>query len=116
MTGMTASILIACATTSMAAYATDAAGAVKDAGPADSKVGKLAAAMSEGEIRKINRETGKITIRHGPLLNLDMPPMTMLFRVQDTAMIDQLKEGDRIRFIAEKINGAYTVTTLEVQK
>jgi len=112
LTGMKASIWIACAATSTVAHATDATDAV----PTESNVGKPAAAMSAGEVRKINRETGKITIRHGPLLNLDMPPMTMLFRVQDAALIDQIKEGDRIRFVAEKINGVYTVTTLEVQK
>jgi len=70
-------------------------------------------AMSEGEVRKINKETGKITIKHGPLANLDMPGMTMVFRVQDPAMLDQVKEGDKIRFIADKIDGVFTVTKIE---
>ena len=69
--------------------------------------------MSEGEVRKINKETGKITIKHGPLANLDMPGMTMVFRVQDPAMLDQVKEGDKIRFIADKIDGVFTVTKIE---
>ncbi|MES2025752.1 MAG: copper-binding protein [Pseudomonadota bacterium] len=71
-------------------------------------------AMSEGEVRKINKETGKITIKHGPLANLDMPGMTMLFRAQDPAMLDQVKEGDKIRFVANKINGVFTVTKIEL--
>ena len=74
------------------------------------------ATMSEGEIRKINLETGKVTIKHGPLVNLDMPGMTMLFRLRDAAMLDQIKEGDKIKFIAEKIDGVLVVTTLQAEK
>ncbi len=70
-------------------------------------------AMSEGEIRKIDRETGKVTIKHGPLANLGMPGMTMVFRLGDAEMMEQIKEGDRIRFVAEKREGVYTVTWLE---
>lgn len=73
-------------------------------------------AMSEGEVRKIIKETGKITIKHGPLANLDMPGMTMLFRAQDPAMLDQVKEGDRIRFVANKIDGVFTVTKIELKE
>lgn len=75
-----------------------------------------AAAMSEGEIRKINKETGKVTIKHGPLQNLDMPGMTMLFRLQDPAMIDQIQEGDKIRFVADKVDGSFVVKSLQVEK
>jgi len=71
------------------------------------------AAMSAGEVRKIDKEAGKITIKHGPLLNLDMPPMTMVFRVKDPAMLDQVKPGDKINFVAEKANGALTVTQMQ---
>ena len=73
-------------------------------------------AMSEGEIRKINKETGKVTIKHGPLQNLDMPGMTMLFRLQDPAMLDQIKEGDKIKFVADKIDGTFVVKSLQVEK
>src|SRR5262249_45636 len=66
---------------------------------------KASAPMSEGEVRKIDRSTGKVTIKHGPLQNLDMPPMTMVFRVKDPAMLDQLKEGDKIKFTADKVDG-----------
>ena len=72
-----------------------------------------AATMTEGEVKKVNKDAGKITIKHGPLSNLDMPAMTMVFRVQDPAMLDQLKEGDQIRFVADKIGGQYTVTQIE---
>ncbi|SFI25599.1 Cu and Ag efflux protein CusF [Collimonas sp. OK307] len=71
------------------------------------------AAMSAGEVRKIDKEAGKITIKHGPLLNLDMPPMTMVFRVKDPAMLDQVKPGDKINFVVEKANGALTVTQMQ---
>lgn len=73
-------------------------------------------AMSEGEIRKVNKDARKITIRHGELKNLDMPPMTMVFQVNDPAMLGQVKAGDRIRFVADKVGGKFTVMQLEVLK
>ena len=75
-----------------------------------------ATSMAAGEVKKIDKDAGKITIKHGPLANLDMPPMTMVFRVKDTAMLDQVKVGDKIGFTAEKLNGALTVTKLEPAK
>lgn len=72
------------------------------------------APLSQGEIRKVDKSAGKLTIKHGPLKNLGMPAMTMIFRVKDAAMLDQVKPGDRIRFLVEKIDGAFTVTRLEV--
>ena len=66
-------------------------------------------AMTAGEVRNVDREQGKVTIRHEPLANLDMPAMTMVFRVTDPAMLDRVKEGDRIRFVAERRDGALTV-------
>jgi len=75
-----------------------------------------AAALSEGEVRKVDKDAKKITIKHGPLTNLDMPPMTMVFQVKDPKMLDQVKAGDKVRFIAEKIGGQYTVTTVEAAK
>jgi Cu(I)/Ag(I) efflux system protein CusF len=73
-------------------------------------------AVSEGEIRKIDPATRKLTIKHGELKNLDMPPMTMVFQVKDPAMIEQVKPGDKIKFRAEKVNGAFTVIEIEVVK
>ncbi len=70
------------------------------------------AAMSEGEVKKVNKETGKLTIKHGELKNLDMPPMTMVFQVKDKAILEQVKAGDRINFVADKVDGKFTVMQL----
>lgn len=75
-----------------------------------------ATSFAEGEIKKIDKGAEKITIKHGPLTSLDMPAMTMVFRVKDAAMLDQVKSGDKVKFIAEKINGALTVTSLQLDK
>jgi len=69
--------------------------------------------MSDGEVRKIDREQGKLTLRHGPIQNLEMPGMTMVFKVADPKMLDQLKEGDKVRFSADRVGGAITVTHIE---
>lgn len=70
-------------------------------------------ASTEGEVRKIDRDAGKITLRHGPIAHLDMPAMTMVFRAQDPAMLDRVKEGDKVRFSADKIGGQMTVTKID---
>ena len=75
-----------------------------------------AAPMSTGEVKKVDKSSGKVTIKHGPLGNLGMPAMTMVFRVKDPAMLDQMKEGDKINFVAEKVNGAITVIKVEPAK
>lgn len=74
------------------------------------------APLADGEIKKVDKEAGKITIKHGPLANLSMPAMTMVFRVKDPAMLDQVKSGDKVKFLAEKVNGALTITTLQADK
>jgi Cu/Ag efflux protein CusF len=73
-------------------------------------------AMSEGEIKKVDKDTGKLTIKHGELKNLGMPGMTMVFKVQDPAMLYKVKQGDKVRFIADKVGGALTVTSIEAAK
>jgi Cu/Ag efflux protein CusF len=73
-------------------------------------------AMSEGEIRKVDKDAQKITIKHGPLANLDMPAMTMVFQVKDPALLDKVKAGDKVKFRAEKVGAAYMVTTIEAAK
>ncbi len=75
-----------------------------------------ASAMSDGMVRKIDAPNGKITLKHGPIANLDMPGMTMVFRVQSPALLDNLKPGDAVRFHAESINGALTVTAIHAVK
>jgi Cu(I)/Ag(I) efflux system periplasmic protein CusF len=74
------------------------------------------APMSDGEVRKIDKEAGKITIKHGPLVNLDMPGMTMVFRVKDPSMLDRVKEGDKIKFVADRVNGSLTVIQMVPSK
>ena len=76
----------------------------------------LAAEMSEGEVRKVDKPAAKLTIRHGELRNLDMPPMTMVFQVRDAALLDKVKAGDKVRFQAEKSGTAYVVTAIEVAR
>jgi len=73
-------------------------------------------ALSDGEVRKVDKDAKKITIKHGPLANLDMPPMTMVFQVKDPALLNQVKAGDKVKFQAEKIGGAFTVTRIEPAK
>ena len=72
--------------------------------------------MSTEEVKKVDKSSGKVTIKHGPLDNLGMPAMTMVFRVKDPAMLNQLKEGDKINFVADKVNGAITVIHAEPAK
>ena len=72
--------------------------------------------MTEGEIRKVDKDTKKITIKHAEIKNLDMPGMTMLFQVKDPAMLDRVKPGDKVKFKAEKAGGAIVVTEIEVTK
>jgi Cu(I)/Ag(I) efflux system protein CusF len=72
-----------------------------------------ASANTSGEVRRIDAAAGKITIKHGAISNLDLPAMTLVFHVADPAMLDNVKPGDKVRFAADKINGQYTITTLE---
>jgi len=69
--------------------------------------------MIDGEIKKVDKDAAKLTIKHAELKNLDMPPMTMVFRVKDKAMLDQVAAGDKVRFAADKVGGALTVVALE---
>lgn len=72
--------------------------------------------MSEGTIKKVDKAAGKITIAHGPLENLNMPGMTMAFAVKDKAMLDQVKVGDKVHFVADSVDGTLTVTKIETTK
>lgn len=71
------------------------------------------AALTDGEIRKVDKEAKKLTIKHGPISNLEMPAMTMVFQVKDPGMLDQVKAGDKVRFRAERDGGAYIVTRID---
>jgi len=71
------------------------------------------APSNDGEIRNVDRSTGKITIKHGPLIKLNMPAMTMAFRVKDPSLLDAVKPSDRVKFDAEHSGGAFVVTRIE---
>ena len=72
------------------------------------------APMVNGQVTRIDEAAGKITLRHGPIKKLDMNEgMTMVFRVQDPAMLKRVKVGDNVRFDADRINGQFTVTKIE---
>ena len=65
--------------------------------------------MSDAEVRKVDKESRKITLKHGEIKNLDMPPMTMVFNVSDASMLDKLQAGDKVRFRATNEGGKFTV-------
>jgi Cu/Ag efflux protein CusF len=72
--------------------------------------------LTDGEVRKVDKDNQKITLKHGELKNLGMPGMTMVFQVKEAAMLDQVKAGDKVRFAADKANGGYVVTEIEAAK
>jgi Cu/Ag efflux protein CusF len=74
------------------------------------------AALADGQVTKIDTAQGKITLRHGPIKNLDMDAMSMVFRVQDPAMLKQVKIGDKIKFEADRVNGQITITKIQKSK
>jgi len=104
---------IACLLFAPGSYAAGDSPADNAAGTTSTESGQ---AMTSGVVKKVDKDTGKVTIRHGPIENLGMPQMTMIFRVKDPAMLDRLKEGDEIHFIAEKVDGALTVMQFEQVK
>lgn len=73
------------------------------------------AAAATGEVTKLDKAAGRVTLKHGEIKNLDMPPMTMVFRVRDAKLLEPLAVGDRVRFEAEKIDGQYTLTSISKQ-
>ena len=72
--------------------------------------------MAEGEIRKVSKDTGKVTIKHGEIKNLDMPPMTMVFTAKDPTMLDKLVVGDKVRFAVVDEGGKMLVTDIQPVK
>jgi Cu(I)/Ag(I) efflux system protein CusF len=69
---------------------------------------------AEGEVRKVDKEASKVTLKHGEIKSLDMPAMTMVFVVKDKAMLDSVKAGDKVRFKVVNDAGKFTVTELQV--
>ncbi len=84
------------------------------AGASQNEGGVAGGQMVDGVVRKVDKDAGKITIRHEELKDLGMPAMTMVFRAKDPAMLDQVKAGDKVQFQAEKSGGKITLTKLSV--
>ena len=84
--------------------------------PAGASAPASTRSMADGEVRKIDKEQGKITLKHGPSASIDMPGMTMVFKVANLKMLDTIKQGDKVKFAADKVDGAFTVTAIEVSK
>jgi len=105
---------------SIAAGEHEGHGAMSGMGHDDMKMQSKAPAdtqLVEGTVKKVDKAAGKVTLTHGPLTNLGMTMgMTMAFRVKDAAWLDQMKAGDKIRFLAEDANGVYTVVKYEPTK
>lgn len=80
------------------------------------KAADAATEMTDGEIRKVDKENGKLTIKHAEIKSLDMPGMTMVFQVKDKAMLDKVQAGDKVKFKAASESGKFTVTELEAVK
>jgi Cu(I)/Ag(I) efflux system protein CusF len=99
------SILAACAAAAVLAAMPTFAQA--PSGPAD---------LTEAEVRKVDKENKKVTLKHGQIKNLDMPPMTMVFNVTDAAALEKLQPGDKIRFRAANEGGKYMATEIQPAK
>ncbi len=72
--------------------------------------------FADGEVRKVDKSAGKITLKHGEIKSLDMPPMTMVFSVPDKALLDKVKAGDKVQFRAANQDGRLTVTEIQAGK
>lgn len=81
--------------------------------PAAAPVAAGALPWAEAEVRRVDAGAGAVTLRHGDIRNLDMPPMTMVFRTRDPKVLDGFKAGDKVRFTADRIDGTYTVLSME---
>lgn len=72
--------------------------------------------LVNGEVKKVDKDAGKITLRHDEIKHLGMPVMSMVFRVKDRAMLDRVKTGDKVRFMADRVNGALTIVELKAAR
>ncbi|MFM0597244.1 copper-binding protein [Paraburkholderia dilworthii] len=72
-------------------------------------------ALTDAEVKKVDPASGMVTLKHGALENVGMPPMTMAFKVKDAAMVKQVREGDKVKVRVENVNGTLTIVKLEKQ-
>lgn len=98
-----------------AQQAADHAGYQSATAKSDAKA-KAPNTLADGEVRKVDRDAKKITLRHGPIPSLDMGPMSMVYQVKDSAMLDKVKAGDKVKFDAEKAGANYVITRIEPAK
>jgi Cu/Ag efflux protein CusF len=75
-----------------------------------------AAAAADGVVQKIDADQQKLTLKHGPIANLGMPAMTMVFKAADPGMLKLVKVGDKVKFDADRVNGQMTITRIEKMK
>jgi Cu/Ag efflux protein CusF len=115
-TGMALALSMAAAMPAWAASHAGGHGAHGDHGKPAAQTSTMAATgdMTDGEVRKVDKEGGKLTLKHADIKSLDMPPMTMVFVVKDKAMLDKLKAGDKIKFKAINDAGKFTVTEMQM--
>ena len=109
-------LTFAVALAAAASFATAQNGAHAGHGAHDGHAGHqapVAVELTDGEVKKIDKEAGKITLRHGELKNLNMAAMSMVFRVKELSMLDKVKVGDKVKFAADRVNGAITVVQLQ---
>lgn len=74
------------------------------------------AGLTDGEVKKVDKENKKITLKHAEIKNIDMPPMTMVFTVKDATILDKVQAGDKVRFKAENVGGTLIVTEISPAK
>lgn len=109
-------LLLSIGLTSGTPLAAWAAGDYGAHGAAGATTATSDATMTEGEIKKVDKDAGKLTIKHAELKNLGMPAMTMVFQVKDKAVLERVKPGDQVNFVAEQVGGKLTVTQIEPRK
>ena len=104
-------------TSSVFAMSHSGAPMTKDSSKKDATVTtSVSADMANGEVKKVDKENKKITLKHGVIKNLDMPGMTMVFGIKDVAMLENVKVGDKVKFKAEQTGTAITVTDIQPAK
>jgi len=96
--------------------AATALGATALAGSVHAQTAATTTQMVQAEVRKVDKENKKITLKHGEIKNLEMPPMTMVFGVKDAAVLDKVQAGDKVQFRAIKDGGTFTVTEIQPSK
>jgi Cu/Ag efflux protein CusF len=75
-----------------------------------------AQAVVAGEVKKVDKPAGRITLKHAEIKLYDMPPLTGAYKVQDPAMLDKVQVGDRVQFTLDRVNAVYTITRIDVMK